>query len=430
MVIFTPFEDTQDPRCIMDILAERKRRMDRMADMLLDDDLACQPQRQRVSPSEGSNTQRSFQSALVELELDSEFDSSKIILLDSDSSAGSTTATASTASTLSSIDDESGRGPAPTPDEGGRGPAISSDSNNNGTNVANGTTTVPRCIESEQHTLEAMLDDMIEPGSPVRVGAFQSMPNAARCSVASNISVGKNSSAALTEARLEDRVATVGTSSTAALTTDAQLEDLIDPLLPEPAEWWYSEKFWDKVNLQVGDVRDTDWCILDFFNDAPRSWNEALNAAASYINDNVVDIRHEFKIGITECCRKRWENTRCGWKWENFEVMIVLYAAPSSKPCCRYSTGAFEKALIREFARVNGCLNVRGSGGEGASMGSPHFAYVIVRSKSNCWRAAEGRQGQSHPMDCWKLECGRGPRGSAAEPSSGFPLLSFSYCAK
>lgn len=355
----------------MDILEERnlKRRMDILAEMLLGEDSDCQSQRQHVSPIEGSNKRRSFQSVLSEL-----------LELDSDSSAGSTTATASTASTLSSIGDESGRGPAPTPDEGDRGPAIYSDSNNNGKNVANGTTTVPRFIESEQHTLEAMLDDMIEPGSPVRVGAFQSMPNAALCSVASNITVGKSSSAALTEARLEDRVATVGTSSTAAL-TDAQLEDLIDPLLPEPAEWWYSEEFWDNVNLSVGDVRDTDWCILDFFDDAPRSWNEALNAAASYINDNVVDIRHEFKIGITECCRKRWENIRCGWKWRKFEVMIVLYAAPSSKPCCRYSTGAFEKELIREFARVNGCLNVRGTGGESPSMGSPHFAYVVVRRK-------------------------------------------------
>lgn len=64
-----------------------------------------------------------------------------------------------------------------------------------------------------------------------------------------------------------------------------------------------------------------------------------------------------------------------------WKFMVLLYAAPTSKPKVPYSTGAFEKMLIREFARVDGCINRRGAGGECPSNGSPHFCYVIVREK-------------------------------------------------
>ena len=259
------------------------------------------------------------------------------------------------------------------------GSAIHTDSETHGEITNKVAATSPRSVHSEQNTLEAMLEDIGLPGSPVRLDAWQSMLDTALDASASSSSTAAEVMASSS--------ATVGTNGSAEL-TEAQLFDLIDPLLPKPkpaAEWWYSDEFWDNVNFYLSDVRGTDWCVLDFFDDAPRSWTEALDAATSYINDNVVDSGHEFKIGITECCRKRWENPSFGWKWDKsgqpWEVMVVLYAAPTSKPRVMYSTGAFEKELVREFARVEGCLNCRGTGGETPSEGSPHFVYVVVRRK-------------------------------------------------
>ena len=368
-------------RLFSDIQDDDRKQVDKLFDALFsgvwdnDDDLVGSPPRARLNKTKTG--QRSFQSVLEELELDA------------DSSPASTTASTHSSSSSSEtsshggVDADETSTPEQTPDEAVAsslpaqdlqfGPALFSD------DIKNGTTTPPRSIVSEQNSLEAMLDSMPEPRSPVCEDAFRSMPNTICEAMASSTTVGKSSSSAAAVDAMASCI-TVGTTSSAAF-TEAQLEDLIDPLLPEPAEWWYSYEFWDNVNWHLRDVRDADWCILDFFDDAPRSWTKALNAATSFINDNVVDSQREFKIGITECCRIRWENDIFGWKWEGMEIMVVLYAAPNSNKHVMYSTGAFEKELIREFARVEGCMNCRGTGGETPSMGSPHFAYVVVRKK-------------------------------------------------
>jgi hypothetical protein len=54
-----------------------------------------------------------------------------------------------------------------------------------------------------------------------------------------------------------------------------------------------------------------------------------------------------------------------------------VYIAPFSNKYKLHSTGMMEIDQIAKFKHYSGCLNV-GPGGEGASLGSPHFLYVVT----------------------------------------------------
>ena len=57
--------------------------------------------------------------------------------------------------------------------------------------------------------------------------------------------------------------------------------------------------------------------------------------------------------------------------------MTTVYIAPFSDKYKLHSTGMMEIDQVAKFKHYNGCLNV-GRGGEGASLGSPHFLYVVT----------------------------------------------------
>ena len=57
--------------------------------------------------------------------------------------------------------------------------------------------------------------------------------------------------------------------------------------------------------------------------------------------------------------------------------MIIICVTNCSKKHLKDSSGKMEAEQIKIFRHTHtGCLNV-GSGGEGASAGSPHFMYVV-----------------------------------------------------
>ena len=101
-----------------------------------------------------------------------------------------------------------------------------------------------------------------------------------------------------------------------------------------------------------------------------------------------LSLLRSYYIGITENPHRRFrEHSR------SYDGMVVLYQARSSR-----ESGALERRLIAEFAGMgerqeglaglvapqSGLGNLRcrnyGRGGEHASIGSPHYTYVVWRS--------------------------------------------------
>ena len=67
----------------------------------------------------------------------------------------------------------------------------------------------------------------------------------------------------------------------------------------------------------------------------------------------------------------------------NWQRMHLIYAAPTSKPWRRHSTGQMETQLIDRCWHHESCINREGAGGECASAGDPHFVYIVVRWTSS-----------------------------------------------
>ena len=67
----------------------------------------------------------------------------------------------------------------------------------------------------------------------------------------------------------------------------------------------------------------------------------------------------------------------------NWQRMHLIYAAPTSKPWRRHSTGQMETQLIDRCWHHESCINRRGAGGECPSAGDPHFVYIVVRWTSS-----------------------------------------------
>ena len=86
---------------------------------------------------------------------------------------------------------------------------------------------------------------------------------------------------------------------------------------------------------------------------------------------DVVRDGQAFYIGITENPVRRWAEHQLPGH-HTWDTMEILVKAPSSAV-----TGPIEKDLIEEFRGHFLCHNV-GRGGEHASAGMPHFAYLLV----------------------------------------------------
>ena len=145
--------------------------------------------------------------------------------------------------------------------------------------IHSATADVPGLGEDQVCTLEAMLEEMISDSDrPLPEDVRYQIPDSAEA-LSEDVSL-------VVADRPPRAGASHGTSSAApilaAIPSDKDLELLIDPLLPEPADWWYSDDFWDRVNWSLLEVRDHKHIDLDFFDSAPREWNLALDACTQY----------------------------------------------------------------------------------------------------------------------------------------------------
>ncbi len=139
------------------------------------------------------------------------------------------------------------------------------------------------------------------------------------------------------------------------------------------------------VDDRLNQSRGQPWFDETFFKKAPMTYQESLDACCNYINKFICGVYRQWKVGICRNPHERWTNDDHGYKLDVEEpwlVMVMLYAAPSSKPWHVESTGNHEKELIKRLARhdqSNGCINRVGGGADCPSFGCPHFTYVVAR---------------------------------------------------
>ena len=151
------------------------------------------------------------------------------------------------------------------------------------------------------------------------------------------------------------------------------VRQILDKAAASGARWFRIAPCFD-----VMDLMDFEGCV---------------NHAIQWIKENR-DHWGQYKIGITECPLHRWYNDDHGYAHatENvWSAMHIVYIAPTSKwkrhivdtpeslALKMASTGAMERALIREFKGTQGCINVA-DGGDCPSTGSPHLVYVITEA--------------------------------------------------
>ncbi len=173
---------------------------------------------------------------------------------------------------------------------------------------------------------------------------------------------------------------------------DPMTESEIAPAVPTiaPVHFSNDDNFWLAVAEHDEVAKRHSWYDSGWFWDAPATFEDALPAASAFIARHICDSWDRFKIGITENITRRWNDPKMGYKFQGYATMFLLYAAPTSKTrespldtdeekqLKRESTGAFERALIAEWASHSSCKNKEGTGGECPSSGSPHFVYVVV----------------------------------------------------
>ncbi len=136
--------------------------------------------------------------------------------------------------------------------------------------------------------------------------------------------------------------------------------------------WYHSRWFWQVSVVTEGDILET------------------VGDTSAYIGHELKPRCNQFKIGITENLKRRWDqmeaDPRGGWL-----EMHLLYAAPTAqwKPSpldddrirqlMAFSTGVVETHLINHWADSPECVNRPNSGGLGASQGTPHYVYCVIR---------------------------------------------------
>ena len=157
--------------------------------------------------------------------------------------------------------------------------------------------------------------------------------------------------------------------------------------------WSLTEDFIDRVGQVLAGALHQPWFRIAQCFDVMdlRDFQGCVNHAIQWIEVNRAQWG-DYKIGITENPHRRWCNADHGYAYatENtWSAMHILYSAPTSKWKLHIaetfesralkigSTGAMERALIREFKGIQGCVN-RADGGDCPSDGSPHFVYVVA----------------------------------------------------
>ena len=158
-----------------------------------------------------------------------------------------------------------------------------------------------------------------------------------------------------------------------------------------PLTWPHDEDFWNLVAQEDRALQGKPWYHSDWFWQTPvlDDFEETVGVAAAYIANKLLPEADAIKIGITECINRRWDmycaDPRGGWR-----ELHLLHAAPTAKwkigplddehiiKLKETSTGTMETRLIAIYSSDTACVN-RGAGGEGASAGTPHYVYCVVR---------------------------------------------------
>ena len=170
-----------------------------------------------------------------------------------------------------------------------------------------------------------------------------------------------------------------------------------------PSRWWVDEGFWQAVHLdvdyferQLGRHIDASFLMSEMrhrmqtFQGEILTWLKLVEAAHRHTKQKCQGC-NGFKIGITENAPMRWRLMRED-KYPNFTSIVLLYVAPTGrwKPCGhdgdhvlqlkKYSTSEMEQQLISKIEIYDSrLLNRPGAGGEGASFGTPHYCYLMLR---------------------------------------------------
>ena len=173
----------------------------------------------------------------------------------------------------------------------------------------------------------------------------------------------------------------------------ARLSECCASATTSGVHWSLTEDFIDRVGQVLAGALHQPWFRIAQCFDVMdlRDFQGCVNHAIQWIEVNRAQWS-DYKIGITENPLRRWCNDDHGYAYatENtWNAMHIVYSAPTSKwklhitetPESRalkiVSTGAMERALIREFKGTQGCVN-RADGGDCPSDGVPHFVYVVA----------------------------------------------------
>jgi hypothetical protein len=175
---------------------------------------------------------------------------------------------------------------------------------------------------------------------------------------------------------------------------DSQATDAEEPMKPDPPpletkrkHWFDDPDFWDGVSRALGQSFDEPWFDNSFFFTAfefkPWRFEACVDEILALIRDRFAD-GSTYKIGITENPYSRWWRPDCGYghpknHQHRFSKMMLVYAAPTSKPKHAESSGSMERELIKycNSELDSSCLNRPGGGGDCPSNGSPHFVYIV-----------------------------------------------------
>ena len=86
----------------------------------------------------------------------------------------------------------------------------------------------------------------------------------------------------------------------------------------------------------------------------------------------------DFKIGITQDPIHRWSLPGNPYD-EEWDKMMLLYAAEESSKHVKESSGALEKHLIDRMWHLPRCYNHENTGGLSPTPGRPHWCYCVFK---------------------------------------------------
>ena len=138
------------------------------------------------------------------------------------------------------------------------------------------------------------------------------------------------------------------------------------------------DRFANEVRHSLSRMTSIAWLDIDHVAiQGQQEFHDVITDSQSIILD-MESRGWDFKIGITQDPIHRWSLPGNPYD-EEWDKMMLLYAAEESSKHVKESSGALEKHLIDRMWHLPRCYNQENTGGLSATAGRPHWCYCVLR---------------------------------------------------